>query len=140
MAVKSVSKGKTGTTRGAGKRRAGLKGKAREARSGVARKSYGARRLPRFLRLLRGKLPELREKYGVKTLGVFGSFVRDDATKKSDLDVLVEFEPEARITLFDLAGIQNELSDLLGVQVDLVDKLGLRPRILANVLPEVVEI
>jgi predicted nucleotidyltransferase len=138
MAVKSVGKGKTGTTRGASKRRAGAKGKARAARSGAARKSYGARRLPRFLRLLRGKLPELRAKYGVKTLGVFGSFVRDDATKKSDLDVLIEFEDGVRISLFGFVGIQNELSDLLGVQVDLGDKKMLRSPIKENILREVI--
>lgn len=134
--MKAIPKTKANTSTKRIKRRDARTTKPRAARSGV--KSYGARRLPRILRLLRGALPDLRTRYKVKSLGVFGSFVREDATKKSDVDVLIEFEADARIGLFGFVGIQNELSDLLGIQVDLISKGGLKPRILENVMREVV--
>jgi len=45
-----------------------------------------------FIRILRQHLPEIREKYSVSYLGVFGSYVRGEQTSESDLDVLVEFD------------------------------------------------
>ncbi|MCS6937353.1 MAG: nucleotidyltransferase family protein [Candidatus Bipolaricaulota bacterium] len=78
----------------------------------------------------------LREKYRVKSLGIFGSYVRGDQRKKSDLDILVEFlEPPSLFTLIEL---ENYLSDLLGMKVDLVMKSALKPRIGQHVLREVV--
>lgn len=118
------------------KRRPARTTRTRAARSGT--RSYGARQLPRILRLLRAALPDLQARYKVKSLGVFGSYVRNDATKKSDLDVLIEFDEDARLGLFEFVHIQNELSDLLGIQVDLISKGGLKPRILENVIKEVV--
>jgi predicted nucleotidyltransferase len=94
--------------------------------------------LEEVLRVLRARLPELREKYAVKSLAVFGSYVRGEQGKRSDLDVLVEFdeEPRPRITLIEYVGLQNELSDLVGVKVDLVERKGLKPRIGMRVLRE----
>lgn len=124
------------------KRRVARTTKPRAARkNGAARsgtKSYGERRLPRILRVLRAALPDLKARYRVKSLGVFGSYVRNDATKKSDVDVLIEFEEDARLGLFEFVHIQNELTDLLGIQVDLISKGGLKPRISENVMKEVV--
>jgi predicted nucleotidyltransferase len=55
--------------------------------------------LARYKRVLGSHLPELRNRYGVRTLGIFGSFVRGEAADKSDLDILVEFETR-RVTMF----------------------------------------
>jgi predicted nucleotidyltransferase len=52
---------------------------------------------------------ELRKKYKVKTIGVFGSYVRGEQNKKSDVDVLVEFEEP--VGLFEFMALENYLSD-----------------------------
>lgn len=88
---------------------------------------------------LREALPEFQERYGVKTLGIFGSYLRGEERRKSDLDILVEFE-ERPLTLFQFIHLQNSLSDLLGVEVDLVEKGALKPAIGRRILEEVVPI
>ena len=84
--------------------------------------------------------PELVEKYSVKEIGVFGSYVRGEEKKKSDVDVMVEFEPTASIGLLKFINMENYLSDLLGTKIDLVEKSALKPRIGKHVLKEVVNI
>ena len=83
---------------------------------------------------------ELREKYAVREIGFFGSYVRGEQKKKSDVDVLVEFEESANISLLDFIGFENYLSEILGVKVDLVEKHALKPRIGKHVLEEVVNV
>ncbi len=78
----------------------------------------------------------LREKYGVKEIGIFGSYVRREQENKSDLDVLVDYEESP--SLFELVDLQNYLSELLGVKVDVVMKSALKQRIGARILKEVV--
>ena len=58
----------------------------------------------------------------IQRLSLFGSVLRDDFTPESDVDVLVEFEPGARISLFDQVRIEDELGELLGRKVDLVSR------------------
>jgi hypothetical protein len=55
----------------------------------------------------------------IRRLAFFGSVLRDDFTPKSDVDMLVEFEPGTRIGLIGLAGVENEMSRLVGRKVDL---------------------
>lgn len=55
--------------------------------------------LDNFLEDLKSILPELKERYGVTQLGIFGSYIRGEQTANSDLDLLVEFEPERRFGL-----------------------------------------
>ncbi|HRF97561.1 MAG TPA: nucleotidyltransferase domain-containing protein [Aggregatilineales bacterium] len=55
----------------------------------------------------------------IKTLSVFGSGLRDDFTDKSDIDLLVQFLPTAQISLFDVVGIEEDLSQLIGWKIDL---------------------
>ena len=62
------------------------------------------------------------ERWSVVELALFGSVVRDDFGPKSDIDVLVSFDPEARPTLFDIVRMQDELSRLSGHPVDLVTR------------------
>jgi predicted nucleotidyltransferase len=87
---------------------------------------------------LRAHLPELRERYGVYTLGVFGSYVRGEQRGSSDLDVLVEFDRTP--TLLEFVDLQYYLGDLLGVKVDLVMKKALKPAIGRYILEEVVPV
>lgn len=58
----------------------------------------------------------------IRTAWLFGSFARKDATVGSDIDLMVEFDPALRISLFDLLGIAHDLSEALGRKVDLVEK------------------
>ncbi|MGO9572535.1 MAG: nucleotidyltransferase family protein [Desulfomonilaceae bacterium] len=81
-------------------------------------------------------LPALREKYGVTSLGIFGSYVRDDQSRGSDVDILVEFQEP--ISLFRFMTMEYELEDLIGRKVDLVMKTSLKPAIGRHVLSEVV--
>jgi predicted nucleotidyltransferase len=82
--------------------------------------------LDEILRILQAHLPELRGRYGVRTLGVFGSYVRGEQRPRSDLDLLVEFD-ERPLTLIQVIALEHYLSDLLGVKVDLVEKSSLKP-------------
>jgi predicted nucleotidyltransferase len=79
----------------------------------------------------------LNDKYRVKEIGIFGSYVKGKAKKSSDLDILVEFEKDADISLLEFIELENYLSDLLGVKVDLVMKDSLKPRIGKHILKEV---
>lgn len=60
------------------------------------------------------------QKHGIRRLSIFGSALREDFRPDSDVDVLVEFEPDRIPTLFDIVGMEQELSSLLnGRKVDL---------------------
>jgi predicted nucleotidyltransferase len=65
------------------------------------------------------KLTEFCQRHHIRKLSLFGSVLRDDFTAKSDVDFLVEFEPETRVTFLDLAGMEIELSDLIQRKADL---------------------
>lgn len=65
-------------------------------------------------------------RWRIVELAVFGSVLRDDFRADSDIDVLVTFAPEARITLFDLAKMAAQLQDVFGREVDVVEKAAVR--------------
>ena len=65
------------------------------------------------------KLRQCCQRHGIVRASLFGSVLRDDFTDKSDIDVLAEFAPEARVGLIRLGGIEAELSELFGRRVDL---------------------
>lgn len=65
------------------------------------------------------RLAEWARRHEVKRLALFGSFLRDDFGPESDLDVLIEFLPGARVSLLDLIGMELELTEMLGHKVDL---------------------
>ena len=65
------------------------------------------------------KIADFCRRHGVRRLSVFGSILRDDFGPDSDVDVLVEFDPATRASLFDLGGMLMELRDMLGRDVDL---------------------
>lgn len=74
----------------------------------------------------------------IRKLSLFGSVLRDDFTLESDVDVLVEFEPEAIPGFFDLVGMKEELSGILGRDVDLKTPKALSPYFRDQVLREAV--
>jgi len=92
-----------------------------------------------LLRQLRSMLPDLRVRYGVRSLGVFGSYVRGEQGPGSDLDLLVEFD-DRPLSLFDFVRLENEVSDALNLKVDLVEKRALKPYIGQHILAEVVTV
>lgn len=65
------------------------------------------------------KLTEFCRAHGILRLSLFGSILSDAFGPDSDIDLLVEFKPGQRISLFDLGGMTAELSELFGRQVDL---------------------
>jgi predicted nucleotidyltransferase len=88
--------------------------------------------------ILHRELPALAARYGVASLGLFGSFVRRENGPDSDLDVLVSFvDPPG---LFGFVELENHLSDLLSVKVDLVMRDALKPHLGQRVLAEVVPV
>jgi hypothetical protein len=70
----------------------------------------------------------------IRSLALFGSVLRDDFRSASDIDLLVDFEPDAEIGFLTLARIQRELSGILHRRVDLVLRNGLKPTIRDEVL------
>ena len=79
---------------------------------------------------------ELRREYNVKIIGLFGSYIRGEQKKKSDLDVLVDFSKP--IGLLKFGTLEEHLSGLTGVKVDLVMKSAIKPGIGRYILREVV--
>lgn len=92
----------------------------------------------RYLLTLRQRFPELAEKYHVRSLEIFGSYVRNEQTSESDLDVLVTFEQAPG--LFQFIELGDSLSDVLGVKVDLVMKTALKPRLEKRILHEAISV
>ena len=79
--------------------------------------------------------PALRKRYGVRSLGLFGSYARNEQNSKSDIDILVEFD--GSIGLLKFMELESNLSELFGRRVDLVMKSALKPRIGQRILQEV---
>ncbi len=92
--------------------------------------------ISRVKKIIDGNLDFLRSNYNVGELGVFGSVVRGDNRKSSDIDLLVEFS--GPIGLFKFIELENYLSELLGGKVDLISKKALKPAIRDDILKEVV--
>ena len=85
---------------------------------------------------IRENMSYLREKYRVRTIGIFGSYVRGENGTDSDLDVLVEFDEPP--TLLEFIALERYIGELTGRKVDLVMKTALKPRIGEHILEEVV--
>ncbi len=88
------------------------------------------------LQIDQAQLTALCHRYHVRELSVFGSAARGEMRPDSDIDLLVEFLPQAKVDLVDYAGLMQDLAVLVGRKVDLVSKKGLKPLIRASVLSE----
>jgi len=60
----------------------------------------------------------LKEKYKIKKIGIFGSYIRKEENKKSDIDILIELEDDSDITLIDIVRIERFLTELIGIKFD----------------------
>jgi uncharacterized protein len=90
------------------------------------------------LRTRRDEILEVARARGATRIRVFGSVARGDATEASDIDFLVDLEPDRN--LLDLGGLLMDLQDLLERDVDVVTERGLRPRVATRVLADAVEL
>ena len=99
--------------------------------------SEKVRSLEDIRRILREHLPELAARHKIKSLGIFGSYVRGEARSTSDVDLLVEFSETPDI--FKFMDLEDDLTALLGRKVDLVTRPALKGnrgnRILREVVP-----
>ena len=86
-----------------------------------------------ILAILSEKKDLFSKKYGVKRIGVFGSYAREEASEKSDIDIFAEMPP--KFTL--LTGLQEELESFLGRKIDLVRlRERMNPRLRENIMRE----
>jgi hypothetical protein len=91
-----------------------------------------------ILATLRAALPDLRQRWPIRSLAIFGSVARDTASANSDLDVLVEFERPLGLSKF--LALEDALSALVDRRVDLVTRDSLKPHIGRRVLDEAVRL
>lgn len=96
--------------------------------------------LSEIQQILREIKPLLAEEYGVRIIGVFGSYVRQEQRSDSDLDLLIELDRPPKISLIGLVELEDYLTQKLGVKVDLAIKTNLKKRIGMHILEEVVPI
>jgi len=89
-----------------------------------------------ILRTMKKEFPYLKEKFKVKSIGIFGSYARGEQTKTSDIDMLVEFG--APVGFFKFIELEDYLSDMLGAKVDLVTPDALKPLIKPHIMEEAV--
>ena len=81
-------------------------------------------------------LVEVCRRYSVRELSVFGSVARGEMSPGSDIDIMVEFEPGARIGLIRFESLAGELESLAGRRVDLVTKRGIKPWVRTRILKD----
>jgi predicted nucleotidyltransferase len=79
--------------------------------------------------------PELIQKYPIDSIGLFGSVVRGDFNKDSDIDIIVDFNKPIGIEFISLA---DELERKLDRKVDLVSKAGIKPKYFKEIEPEII--
>lgn len=84
---------------------------------------------------LQSAKPLLMAKYPIKSLALFGSFARGEATEQSDVDILVEFNARIGWQFLTLA---EELEQLLGLKVDLVSRKGVKPRYFKHIQKDLI--
>jgi predicted nucleotidyltransferase len=84
---------------------------------------------------LAGYKRELKEKYHIKQLGIFGSYVRGEETQVSDLDIMVELEEPIGLEFVTLA---EELESRLGLKVDLISANAVKPRMMKRIKEELI--
>ena len=90
------------------------------------------------LEKLKKHFPELQAHFGVAHLAVFGSVARDEARPESDVDILVEFAPEAHVGLFGFVRLQRRLEQILSTRVDLATPDALKRQLKDQIFKELV--
>uniref|UniRef100_A0A7C4MS34 Nucleotidyltransferase n=1 Tax=Desulfatirhabdium butyrativorans TaxID=340467 RepID=A0A7C4MS34_9BACT len=88
--------------------------------------------------IIRSHKPEMEARYGVRRLGLFGSYVRESQRHRSDIDILVSFDRD--VDLFDFLDLREYLESKLHHRVDLVMESALKPAIGKHILTEVEDV
>jgi len=91
-----------------------------------------------LLKRLSGKVEEIRKRFSVKTLSIFGSAARGEMAHDSDVDILVAFDQKASFDLF--MDLKFYLEELLGTSVDLVTDKALRPQLRQAIEGELINV
>ncbi len=96
------------------------------------------KKLEEVLNFIKEHKKFLEERYKVKEMGIFGSFVRGEQEESSDIDILVEFEEVPDLLKF--IELERYLEEILRIKVDLVRKSAIRPELKEIILKEMVEV
>ncbi|MDP3024165.1 MAG: nucleotidyltransferase family protein [candidate division Zixibacteria bacterium] len=96
------------------------------------------RTLQKIKKILEDHKIELRYKFKVKDIGIFGSYARGEQKSKSDIDLLVEFEEP--VSLLKLVSLENFLREMLKVKVEVIPKKDVRPELREKIFKEVIYI
>jgi predicted nucleotidyltransferase len=86
---------------------------------------------------LRAHEPDLRRQ-GVAHAALFGSHARDDARPESDIDIVIDLDPDARLSVFDYVGVREYIAGLFDSPVDVVNREGLKPYVKPSALADAV--
>ena len=95
--------------------------------------------LQEIKQILKERMPEIREKFGVKNLYIFGSYVRGEQTPESDIDILVEFE-KGKKTFDNYMDLKFYLENLFRKKVDLIIKEAVKPRLKKYIYEEAISV
>jgi len=90
-----------------------------------------------IVQILHNSLVEVKERYHVDKLAIFGSHVRGDAREDSDIDILVDFAPGADI--IDLSGLKLYFEDMLGRRIDVVPRQAIREELRQAILADAID-
>jgi len=82
-----------------------------------------------ILNYLKSQQDKYSNNFGIKFIGLFGSFARDEANEKSDIDILYEIEKDKKLSIFGYLKLINELEKAFNKKVDLVRETTLKPQI-----------
>ncbi len=85
--------------------------------------------------ILKANKLDLLARYHLKSIGIFGSFTREDFKDDSDIDILIDYDQPLGIEFIDLA---EELEKILNLKVDLVSKNGVKPKYLEEIQKDLV--
>jgi hypothetical protein len=92
----------------------------------------------KIIKIINKHRKELEEKYKIKSIALFGSYIKDEQTEQSDIDLLVEYTET--VGLLHIAATENYLSDILGVKADIVPKKSVRKELKDVIFNEAVQI
>jgi hypothetical protein len=92
------------------------------------------------IRIPQKRIEKFCQKYKITRMALFGSVLQEDFNRESDVDVLVVFDPTARVTFLTLGEMERGLSEIFNRPVDLVPQAGLKPTIRESILSSAVEV
>ncbi|MBC7328314.1 nucleotidyltransferase family protein [bacterium] len=88
--------------------------------------------------IIRQHKDKLRERFYVREIGIFGSYIRGEQKEDSDVDILVEFEKP--VSLLQIVSLEIYLTDILGIKADVVPKKNIREELKEIILKEAIPI